>query len=103
MLIMLLEEKTMQETRTIEMDPDVFDRISWSKRVVRFMGLGEVLMDVEKTRMKFSIRKKGKVTHSFPSLEQFERFATHSMDRYAACQPVTVSLRTAYASKSRPW
>lgn len=93
----------MQETRTIEMDPDVSARISWSARVVRFMGLGEVMMDVEKTRMRFSIRKKGMVTHSFPSLEQFERFATNTMDRHAACQPVTASLRTAYASQSRPW
>ena len=93
----------MQETRTIEMDPDVFDRISWSTRVVRFMGLGEVMMDVEKTRMRFSIRKKEMVTHSFPSLEQFERFATHTMDRRAACQPVTTSLRTAYASNCRTW
>ena len=93
----------MQETRTIEMDPDVSDRISWSKRVVRFMGLGEVMMDVENTRIRFSIRKKGMVTHSFPSLEQFERFATHTMERRAAFQPVTVSLRTAYASQSRTW
>lgn len=93
----------MQETRTIEMDPDVFDRISWSTRVVRFMGLGEVMMDMEKTRMRFSIRKKGMVTHSFPSLEQFERFATNTMDRRAACQPVTTSLRTAYASNCRTW
>lgn len=93
----------MQETRTIEMDPDVFDRISWSTRVVRFMCLGEVMIDVEKTRMRFSISKKGMVTHSFPSLEQFERFATHTMDRRAACQPVTTSLRTAYASNCRTW
>lgn len=85
------------------MDPDVSDRVSWSTRVVRFMGLGEVMMDVENTRMRFSIRKKGMVTHSFPSLEQFERFATNTMDRRAACQPVTTSLRTAYASNCRTW
>lgn len=85
------------------MGPDVFDRISWSARVVRFMGLGEVLMDVEKTRMRFRIHKKGMVTHSFLSLEQFERFATNSMDRRAAFQPTKVKLRTAYASSSRPW
>ena len=93
----------MQETRTIEMDPDMSDRISWSTRVVRFMGLGEVMMDVENTRIRFSIRKKGMVTHSFHSLEQFERFATNTMDRRAACQPVTTSLRTAYASNCRTW
>lgn len=93
----------MQKTRTIEMSPDVFDRINWSTRVIRYMGLGEVLMSVEGIRMRFSIRKKGKVTHSFYSLEQFEKFAAHIMDRKTAYQPAEIKLGTSYASISRPW
>lgn len=69
----------MRTEEPMAMNPDVNDRIDWSSRIVRIMGLGEVLTNIEGSRMCFMIRKNGIITYSFNSLEQFERFADTSM------------------------
>ena len=83
------------------MSPEMTDRVSWSSRVVRHMGLGEVLMSIDGSRMRFMIRKNGIITHSFKSLDQFERFATTTMDRRSSNMRIRVrSTHSSYVSRA---
>lgn len=66
------------------------ERIKWCAKVVRNLGLGDVLMDIDWEEPRFCIRKGGMVTHRFRSLELFEKFAEETFMRKKTFRPMKV-------------